>query len=420
MSIYRPWVRVNIEGQSNRDVALDSTLKHIINVQTVKSIGSPEGTWSLVCRDTLDNGTLVSESVRPNDRVEIALGHGGPEGSEPEVVMVGLVDQVSGGEAVDGDGRIVLTATITGRDMTKVLTQFKLSNSYAINAQNAYEARILFEGLFSRSMNVSEMIFAIMEALNALDYPRIRFKSWKGRSALEDIEIDSSSTYNVLGSVLAGYSGPVWGLLKEVAGAPFHECWLDTWHGSSVLHVRPTPYSTLNKLKCTAIERADFTQREYGSTDKEVVNVAFMALRLFRDNFQIYNPVVDADSLSLFGLRDQTIKTNIVPANYNPPKPDDNITEAQAAAARESAAETVVELQKKYLSWFARADKLKAGYVAVRGDPKYRVGECVYFPDRGMRFYVEAVRHQADFGETPSFVTGLTLTRGESVQWRRA
>lgn len=421
MKPYQPRALLTIESATGQALSLDSRLNHLMALTVSKGLGQAEGKWQASLRDARPDGSYWSKVLHANDLVKIALGHDG----ETQPVMTGLIDQISQGETVEGDGRRVLTCQLSGSDLAKLFTRFKLSTSYLINEKNEYgqmgELQNLQAELFGDNMEIPKMVEAAFTYLKRIAAVRIRFGSWKGASWLDLVKVSCTSPYHILGSVPMTYSGPVWGLLTELASPPFHEMWLDTYGGENLLTIRPTPYSDLSALpEPITIQPSDWLQREVALSDAEVVNVVFVLTRFINEYQPIMDPAIDGASMDLFGLRERTIKTNIVAELYTPLDPSKNPTQEETDALKSQNLTAVEPLQKKILDWYKRADLLPAGLCAIRGRPDCRVGRCVLMPDQQMRFYCEGVRHNLQWSESPSYVTALNLVRGEPVKMKQA
>jgi hypothetical protein len=415
-----PAAQVLVESpKEHRRYRIDSAVEHLLQVSTHKSLSKPEGSWSVVLRPERHDGRPWHELIHPNDLVSIALGY---TRESTRGVMTGLVDQVMESDVIQPDGRRVRACHVQGRDLAKLFTEYRISNSFAINEANAYDAANLTftTEAFSGNPEVPVMVREIFAALRKIRFPRLAFTPWQsaegGYDWLSLIDLAVSSPYHVAGDVAPMYSGNVWNLLREVGKPPFHEVFLDQGSlGKQVLTIRVTPYSQLDALPVKAISEDAWTQCEFGRSDAEVINVAFVQLRIFGQSSATFAPAIDAGSLALFGVRDIRVPSNILARQLTPPKPDTLPSQEEKEAQDKANIGVWEELQRLLLAWYARADQLYSGTLTQRGDPEWRIGTCAYLKSRRQRFYVEGVQHTAHFGERPSFTTALRLTRGHSV-----
>ena len=409
--------------------------KNIISCTTDKSIAGTPGQFNLVFSDEslLEYGmNTVADLVRPMSIVRIRFD------DHKHWSFTGPVDRVIKTRGFSGNApsrQIV----VSGRDFTKILVNHQIYYNEYEAGGIAKNFRFFFEGK-NLVGNPAKMIGTVLKIFQQQD-DKLNLRLIGGRLLADYLDVESElkkderrddSDFVTFHKSLPEYRGSLWSLLESFANRPWNELFVDTFptrergtgDTKSYLVLRPTPFDggvwedlraretgfiPESSLYAGAhrIDPSEIIQLSLGRSDQEVINWYFVYPTLYygldATEFKaMQTHVIDEDSIHRYGLKMVNFTTKygtekLMGENGQLGRSVDFV----AMARRES---------ERFHAWYKHNPEFESGTLLVKGRSWYHVGDPVYLPENGYRYYCEGVRQVYTYGGPRT--TQLRLTRG--------
>ena len=372
----------------------------IVSVNTMNDLNADAGTFQLV----LTRKRPWHKTVASNDLVMISMSRNGEDDTK-STVMVGLVDDVRKTTTVQGNS-VQRTITIVGRNFAKALINFEVGAVQEVEVTAAsmgwLQGRVTFAG-----ENSANIVKGVMEEL-VFKYMEYKFNNGKTLKDMMVMDLKSREGERLMDEKsFINYQGSMNSFLKEICDEPFNQLFWEVYDGKNTLVERPTPFNKddWNKLKVHKITDEDVETDDIGRSDLE-------SYTLFAVGMQQY-----------FSKNDVSKSTNVPPL-WNEEyfkkyglKRLQRFTGYALFGSSEDMGDVspiLEKYQEDLYNWNILNPNFYNGYIVVRGDHKYKIGERLSFDSKEdgtvFEFFIESVAQ--DFVNNSYWKTKLGVTRG--------
>lgn len=372
----------------------------IVSVNTMNDLNADAGTFQLV----LTRKRPWHKTVASNDLVMISMNRNGEDDTK-STVMVGLVDDVRKTTTVQGNS-VQRTITIVGRNFAKALINFEVGAVQEVEVTAAsmgwLQGRVTFAG-----ENSANIVKGVMEEL-VFKYMEYKFNNGKTLKDMMEMDLKSREGERLMDEKsFINYQGSMNSFLKEICDEPFNQLFWEVYDGKNTLVERPTPFNKedWNKLKVHKITDEDVETDDIGRSDLE-------SYTLFAVGMQQY-----------FSKNDVSKSTNVPPL-WNEEyfkkyglKRLQRFTGYALFGSSEDMGDVspiLEKYQEDLYNWNILNPNFYNGYIVVRGDHKYKIGERLSFDSKEdgtvFEFFIESVAQ--DFVNNSYWKTKLGVTRG--------
>lgn len=372
----------------------------IVSVNTMNDLNADAGTFQLV----LTRKRPWHKTVASNDLVMISMNRNGEDDTK-STVMVGLVDDVRKTTTVQGNS-VQRTITIMGRNFAKALINFEVGAVQEVEVTAAsmgwLQGRVTFAG-----ENSANIVKGVMEEL-VFKYMEYKFNNGKTLKDMMVMDLKSREGERLMDEKsFINYQGSMNSFLKEICDEPFNQLFWEVYDGKNTLVERPTPFNKddWNKLKVHKITDEDVETDDIGRSDLE-------SYTLFAVGMQQY-----------FSKNDVSKSTNVPPL-WNEEyfkkyglKRLQRFTGYALFGSSEDMGDVspiLEKYQEDLYNWNILNPNFYNGYIVVRGDHKYKIGERLSFDSKEdgtvFEFFIESVAQ--DFVNNSYWKTKLGVTRG--------
>lgn len=438
------------------------------------------GTFELHFACTRDaQGRTWADKIHPQNLVVIQMMHHsgalGPDGAgELHTVMIGLVDHVTDGVAMNNRGVPNRSIVVRGRDATKMLTTGMVTYWNFLGAALLGAAQHTDIARFNDTP--SRIARELLETL-VVKFLQTTVRINGAPTQLWDLLGYDLSSYEAelpagLDAKFTAGEGSFWQFFVKLASPPFHELFVDTRRRKTldtnggretraprftlgkdqscpVLMLRPTPFpyitppvrSLLGTIPDNKLVEPDGTlnvpevhviaERDGLTWDGLIRHEIGHQDGLRGEPIQEQLSVSDAEQYNLFlplpsypVLPDNMFLLSVPPIfdrarfhryGYRPLTPSCALLQPkQSGDVNEPIWDFYISLAWRLASWYVLNDQFRSGTKLIQLSPHIHVGERLVdrspWQHRTYEYYVESVTHRFMFGQ--SATTTLGLTRG--------
>jgi hypothetical protein len=461
---YGPDVQIKISGSSTSD--WQSLKEDFVAVSTFRQVNAPANTWAITLVSRREGGKTWAKRIRPMDYVEIRFGRYKKRGEKPQMIMRGLVDQVSETIGISADGQPQRQITISGRDLGKLLIIKQLYIFPGPGLQGLVASflskqgleQALFPGLYEKmteqvSVDATISCQEFMDNLKKFIYNATSDSSNTNAGQgvgptnlnknIPELKFTAKDMdeFRVSPLVLKTFQGSVWNLLEAFHNKPICEFLLNDYEDGpellwrwapykdkdgSIIPPASEPHSQNNQGPGTVdVSTEDITDFSLTTTDANVYNffyvdpsqltlVAINTTGLARTDGGSggssgsgggdSNPTVRKELMDKYGFKEYYIQSPLMPWRAHPTEKD-----------RTDLADDWRKLGAKMAGWmdkaFSNNANLEGGTLTMKGDERIEIGTYMKIKETGQEFYIDAVRH--DFMlNPPRFTSTLQVSRG--------
>lgn len=386
---------------STQGYAIDSD---VISISTNNDISVDAGTFQIeLTRNRPWHLILAS-----NDFVRIQLFRD-DDNVKPETkatVFMGLIDDVRKSVSLQG-GTPQRTITVTGRSFAKALIDFEIGviQEVAVTESSLgwLMGRITFAG-----QSAADIIRQVFDELvfKYMDYTFENGKTFKSYTNLKLSSREGERLFDEKSFV--NYQGSMQSFLREIANEPFNQMFWECYDdGLATFVLRETPFNPdkWNELPTHIIYDEDVAMDSIGRSDIETYSFFSVGLQNYFSSFDINKtlgvfPYWYEPYYKKYGLRRLHRFTGYV--GYG------------GEGDTSDMSEQLRRYQEDLFNWNIHNPSFFNGFITVRGDNRYKVGDRLLYLSRedneGMEFFIESVSHE--FVTKSHWITKLGVTRG--------
>jgi hypothetical protein len=426
---YSPKIRVTIKDLQAGvakpqwgDISAD-----VMSISTTKALGRCSGTWQMMLSyRVIQEGKRYDSLIFPNDIIVIEMDAG--IGGGQNVVMLGLVDRVSGFKSINAQGQPTRQVKLSGRDMGKLLEdhdigwdilQLKTEIVLEQGTEHGPPKPKLMKPI-SRVWDVSYQRGTPAEFVKNL-YD-LTFKAEVNSSKYYELSNATDDKWFRNNPMFGSLQGrTIWSAMKEVEHHPYNILHGDTVSVSKFgVGLKKQPFTPKGKLDLPAdkfhtISDAEVVSEDTGISDSERINFLFFNPQLYQmasgittDALMAHPEMTNSDkeSVKLHGYRAKTINDIFLP-------PGMSSTKEKGTSSVFSSAGDMAAL---YWEWYKINHTLRAGTFTLHLRPDIKAGHGLLVPQLDgttIEYLVEQVSHQCAWGGKPIFTTALQVTRGQ-------
>ncbi len=377
--------------------------REVINISTNNDLQSDAGTFQI----TLANRKRWDKVLSSNDFVRIQMYRDNNGYTmQQSTVMMGLVDDVRRGVSIQG-GTPQRTVTITGRTFAKALINFEVGVVQEVSVTPASIGwlgdRITFDG-----SSAAQIMRSLFDEL-VFKYMNYEFKNGHTFKSYSNLKLSSRPGEQLRdGNSFINYQGSMQSFFREVANEPFNQMFWECYDdGLASFVLRETPFSpeNWNALPTHIVYDEDVVLDSIGRSDIESYTLFSVGIQNFFSASDVNQtlgvfPLWYEPHFKKYGLRRLHRFTGYIGWG--------NSEDTEETSAK------LEEYQRDLYEWNILNPSFYNGYLSVRGDNKYKVGDRLLYlsieDGRDLEFFIESVSH--DFQNYGTWITKLGLTRG--------
>lgn len=388
--------RVNKEG-----TALDN---QVLSISTTNDISADAGTFQI----TLTTENRWDQVLASNDLVKIYMRRDGTNLSDDEtLVFVGLVDDVRKSVSIQGDTP-QRSFVVTGRNFAKALINFEVGVIQEAPGVTSASVGWLMGRVNFAGSGADDIVGQLFDTLiyEYMDYEFFDGSSLKDLIQLSLTSREGEKLFDEKSFI--NYQGSMQSFIREVSNEPFNQIFWECYgDGKTTFNLRATPFNDKDwsQLVLHTITDELVLTDSIGRSDVETYSVFSVGMTSYFSNFDVNQstgvlPLWYEPYFKKFGLRRLHRYTGY--AGYGS-------TEDSTLSGDDLKA-----YQEDLFNWNIHNPSFYNGFIIVRGDHRYKVGDrLLYVSDednRALEFFIESV--DQDFTNFGVWTTKLGVTRG--------
>jgi hypothetical protein len=419
MQQYVPRQRVTIRRAENNHQP-EYVSQDVINIQTHKAYGVPLGKFNITFPFAAKlDGLRYDQLLKPNDIVLVELDGGYGGGFVP--VMLGLVDEAMRVKRLDGEGRPLRTSEIRCSDFGKIFIRHHCQWYLAPSPAHIGSEEALTEVVYGAKLRAGGTPAKI--AKDIIEAEVFGIMPWTKDFISTDRITTEDNWYRT--KVILSYQEPVWEALRSVSNRPYNILHADTLENKQFgVILEKCPFDENGRLALQAprtlhfIDPEDIITEELGRNDLDRITYLYQKV-----DIGIFGEPTGQKLLYIKGDAIKYEEADIQKYGFIPWMPGSNFVPFPKSKGREvsplladyknSADRPVQERTALMWEWYRRNAEYESGLLTMHGRPDIRCGDGVLCKEMNYQYLVEQVAHKWSFGDKPTCITSLHVTRGQ-------